>query len=114
MKPPKNYKSDPSRWDSADPDTVTHLAQHSIDMDIAALNDWFMYCKSKYPSQFRHWTMTQFKNWNDQRIADLDIKLPAQTTAEALKEIEGRVSGMAGKWDPETKKLVFPVKPKRS
>ena len=84
-----NKRSDPSRWDSADPDAVTKLAQSSINVDLAALQDWFAFCRLKYPSIFRGWTVEQFKNWNDERIAALDREYPAQTYDEALAEIKG-------------------------
>ena len=71
------------------PDTVTALAAASITIDLAALNDWFMYCRFKYPSIFRGWTIEQFKNWNDKRIAELELQPPAQTYDEALAEIKG-------------------------
>ena len=85
----KNRNSDPKRWDSADPDTITALAAASITIDLAALNDWFMYCRFKYPSIFRSWTVEQFKNWNDKRIAELELQPPPQTYDQALAEIKG-------------------------
>ena len=91
MKPDRNYtrNSNPSRWDSADPDTVTRLAEHGINADLAALNDWFYQCKRQYPSIFRGWTVEQFKNWNDKRIAELELQPPAQIYDQALAEIKG-------------------------
>ena len=85
----KNRNSDPKRWDSADPDTITALAAASITIDLAAMQDWFGYCRFKYPSIFRGWTIEQFKNWNDERIAALDREYPPQTYDEALAEIKG-------------------------
>ena len=82
-----NKRSDPSRWDSADPDAVTKLAQSSINVDLAALQDWFYECKRQHPSIFRNWTIEQFKNWNDQRIADLVT--PAEVTLPGAKYAGG-------------------------
>ena len=96
-------QSDPSRWDSADPDTVAKIAQRSIDVDMAALYDWYWQCKRQYPGTFRGWTIEQFKNWNDSRIAALDEPAPVETTAQARK----RIWEQAGKrmWNPETRKI---------
>ena len=71
------------------PDTVTALAAASITIDLAAMQDWFGYCRFKYPSKFRGWTIEQFKNWNEERIAALDREYPVQTYDEALAEIKG-------------------------
>ena len=64
------------------PDTVTALAAASINIDLASLHDWFMYCKMKYPSTFRGWTIEQFKIWNDQRIAALNGPIPTAEVSE--------------------------------
>ena len=105
QKPEQQRKSDPDRWNSVDPDAVTTLAQVSINMDLAALHDWFMQCKRQYPSVFRGWSIEQFKNWNDQRIADLIDNKPgaALSTAETRKRMWER----SGKriWNPDTKQL---------
>ena len=89
MKPiPKTYKSDPSQWNSQTPETVTKLAQHSIDADLASLNDFFCSMRRIYPSIFSGWSLTQFKNWNDQRILELAEKPPIEDTETARRRIQ--------------------------
>ena len=81
-------QTDPSRWNSADPNTVTELAKHSINADLAELTDFFVHMRRIYPSIFRGWSLTQFKNWNDQRILDLAIIPPIETTEQARARIQ--------------------------
>jgi len=82
-----SYK--PDRWGSKDPDKLTKGLKGEIDVDLAALNDWFLYCKMKYPSFFRGWTIEQFKTWNELRIAALEAPHPHKDYDARLAEIEG-------------------------
>ena len=103
MKPiGKGSQSDPSRWNSQTPETVTKLAQHSIDADLASLTDFFVSMRRIYPSIFSGWSLTQFKNWNDQRILELAERPPPETTSQARKRIwlaNGKTI-----WNPETRR----------
>ena len=83
---PKN-KAD--RWSSADPATVTALAKHSIDADLAAITDFFVHMRHIYPSMFRGWSLTQFKNWNDERI--LALADPEPVASDGLKMLANRI-----------------------
>ncbi len=98
----KPGQSDPSRWSSQDPDTVTTLAQNSIDVDTSALYDFYAVMRRQYPSIFRGWSIEQFKNWNDDRIAQLAINPPIETTAQARKRIWLANGKMI--WNPETRR----------
>ena len=82
-----NRRSNPSRWDN--PDTITNQTQQGLNIDLAALNDWFGYCRMKYPSTFRGWSIEEFKRWNELRIAELDRTPKPQTYEEAKAEIFG-------------------------
>ena len=75
------------RW--SNPDELTARINKGMNVDLAALQDWFGYCRFKYPSIFRGWTIEQFKDWNEERIAALDREHPPQTYDETLAEIEG-------------------------
>ena len=94
----KYPKADPSRWNSADPADVTKLAQRSIDVDMAALYDWYWQCKRMYPGVFQGWSIEQFKNWNDKRIADLiePEPAPAEDYDQALTAIRKNCGHTAG------------------
>ena len=91
---PKRFeKSDPGRWSSADPDSVTKLAQHHIDADVAEINDFFWSMRRQYPGIFQGWSLTQFKNWNDERILALAEKPPIETTEQARARIQRNCQG---------------------
>ena len=74
-KPKQNRHSNQAdRWGSADRVTKNLLGE--VNVDLAALQDWYAYCRFKYPGTFRNWSIEQFKDWNDRRIADLEIVMP--------------------------------------
>ena len=74
-KPKQNrHSTQADRWGSADRVTKNLLGE--VNVDLAALQDWYAYCRFKYPGTFRNWTVEQFKDWNDRRIADLAIVAP--------------------------------------
>ena len=89
------------RW--SNPDELTARINKGMNVDLAALQDWFGYCRFKYPSKFRGWTIAQFKDWNDRRIEELDGPTQMLSTAVARK----RIWESTGKrmWNPDTKQL---------
>ena len=95
------YSNKPNR--NSNPNHVTSNLKHEIDVDLAALQDWYAYCRFKYPSKFRGWSIQQFKNWNDRRIEELDGPTQMLSTAVARK----RIWESTGKrmWNPDTKQL---------
>ena len=95
-------KSDPSRWSSADPDTVTKLAEHRINIDLAELPDMYWYMRRQYPGVFQGWSIEQFKNWNDERILALATRPAPETTAQARKRMWQANGKMI--WNPETRR----------
>lgn len=103
----KNYdrfqnKSNPSRWDS--PDKLTANLGQEIQTDLADLADWFWYCKRNFPTTFRGWSMTQFKIWNEQRIAELETSQRNKDYGEALLELEKATGNR--RWCPTDKKVI--------
>lgn len=85
----KPGQSDPGRWSLPDPDTLTNLAAASIDVDTAELHDYYAQMRRMYPSIFRGWSIEQFKNWIDSKVAALLAEDEQhRAAAEAIQPVQ--------------------------
>ncbi len=92
---------------AADVRSIVDPIANEVEHDQNDLIDFYHYCRKRNRDFFHGMSLAEFKNWNDRRIAELEKQPPIETTDQARARIEATVAGMAGKWNPETKRLEF-------
>ena len=80
---------DTTKYPRDNPNSITAGLSNELNHDKAALYDWYMYCRSHFPTQFRGWTIERFQSWNEQRILELDTdSKETGTTAQVLSDMQ--------------------------
>lgn len=86
---------------------ITEAIQAGIENDSNDLIDFYHWCRKRNRDYFHGMSMTEFRKWNEARIAELDKQPPIETTEQALARVQRGMSGMASVWCPIRKRLVY-------